>query len=233
MTSGTLPTFNIECRTFDIGISRYCNWNVRYRASVSDLRYRDTMLQLDIECLEFDIKCSKFDKHRYQRLKQSISIQYDIVEYSISKHVTSILTQFDIEETSISKFRTSITLYTNIEDFSIPTNATLISVYDIEAFLLRSNFVLLDIGAFCRIQLGLPTRYWTHIVVCTLHCKSIITRGSCAARALSRRSRGCTRRRGRTRCSGRSTGRSRRGGARPPGRRPQPPERAPMERRSV
>jgi hypothetical protein len=97
-----------------------------------------------------------------------------------------------------------------------------------------SKFVFLDIGVFCRIQPGLPTRYWTQIVVCTLHCKSIITRGACAARAaLSRRSRGCTRRRGRTRCSGRSTGRSRRSGARPPGRRPQPPERAPTERRSV
>jgi hypothetical protein len=42
-----------------------------------------------------------------------------------------------------------------------------------------------------------------------LHCESIITRGSCAARAaLSRRSGGCTRRRGRTRCTGRSTGRT-------------------------
>ncbi len=27
--SGTLPTFDIECRTFYIGICRYCNWNVR------------------------------------------------------------------------------------------------------------------------------------------------------------------------------------------------------------
>ncbi len=62
---------------------------------------------------------------------------------------------------------------------------------------------------FCWIQPGLPTRYWTQIAVCTLHCESIITRGSCAARAaLSRRSGGCTRRRGSTRCTGRSTRRS-------------------------
>jgi hypothetical protein len=54
-----------------------------------------------------------------------------------------------------------------------------------------------------------PTRYSTQIAVCTLHCESIIARGSCAARvALSRRSRGCTRRRGRTGSTGRSTGRS-------------------------
>jgi hypothetical protein len=60
-----------------------------------------------------------------------------------------------------------------------------------------------------------PARYWSQIAVCTLHCESIITRGSCAARAaLSRRSEGCTRRRGRIRCTGRSTGRSRRSGHR-------------------
>ncbi len=62
-----------------------------------------------------------------------------------------------------------------------------------------------------------PTLYWTQISVCTFHCgDSIIARGSesCAARAaLGRRSRGCTRRRGRTGRTGRSTGRSRRGGA--------------------
>ncbi len=63
-------------------------------------------------------------------------IQYDIEEYSISKHEISISTQFDIEETSISTFRTSISfeLYTDIEDFLISTNAPSISVYDIEAF---------------------------------------------------------------------------------------------------
>jgi hypothetical protein len=60
-----------------------------------------------------------------------------------------------------------------------------------------------------------PTRHWTPIVVCTFHCESIIARGSCAARAaLSRRTKGCTRRRGRTGPTGRSTGRSRQSGAR-------------------
>jgi hypothetical protein len=63
--SGTLPTFDIEVRTFDILISRYCNWNLRYRRSANDLRYRDTIF---IECLAFDIECSKSDKHRYRRL---------------------------------------------------------------------------------------------------------------------------------------------------------------------
>ncbi len=77
------------------------------------------------------------------------------------------------------------------------------------------EFRVLPYRCFCRIQPGLPTRYWTEIAVCTLHCESIITRGSCAARAaLSRRSGGCTRRRGHTRCTGRSTGRSHRSGAR-------------------
>ncbi len=42
--SGTLPTFDIECRTFDIGILRYCIWNVRYRALVNELRCWDTIL---------------------------------------------------------------------------------------------------------------------------------------------------------------------------------------------
>ncbi len=76
-----------------------------------------------------------------------------------------------------------------------------------------SKFVFFDIGvslsdpAWAAVA---PTRYWTRIAVCTLHCESIITRGSCAASALSRRSGGCTRRRCRTGRTGRSTGRSRR-----------------------
>ncbi len=64
--SGTLPTLDIECQTFDIGILRYCNWNVRYRALVNDLRYRDTILHSIWNALEFDIECSKSGKHRYQ-----------------------------------------------------------------------------------------------------------------------------------------------------------------------
>ena len=93
---------------------------------------------------------------------------------------------------------------------SISRNAHSISVYDIEDFLLRYRISCSSMSVFfCRIQPGLPTRYRTQIAVCTLHCKSIITRGSCAARAaLSRRSGGCTPRRGSTRCTGRSIGRS-------------------------
>ncbi len=74
-----------------------------------------------------------------------------------------------------------------------------------------SNLVLFDIGvslsdpAWAALA---PTRYWTQNAVCTLRCESIIARGACAA--MSRRSRGCTRRRGRTGRTGRSTGRSRR-----------------------
>jgi hypothetical protein len=47
-----------------------------------------------------------------------------------------------------------------------------------------SNFVFFDIGvslsdlAWAAVA---PTRYWTQIVVCTLHCKSIIARGASAA----------------------------------------------------
>jgi hypothetical protein len=78
-----------------------------------------------------------------------------------------------------------------------------------------SNCVSSILVFFCRIQPGLPSWYWTQIAVCTLHCESIIARGSCAARAaLSRSSGGCTRRRCRTRCTGRSTGCGRRSGAR-------------------
>jgi hypothetical protein len=82
-----------------------------------------------------------------------------------------------------------------------------------------SNFVFFDIGvslsdpAWAAVA---PTWYWTQIAGCTLHCESIIARGSCAARAaLSRRSGGCTRWRDSTgHSTGRSTGRSRRSGAR-------------------
>jgi hypothetical protein len=67
-----------------------------------------------------------------------------------------------------------------------------------------SNFVFFIIGvslsdlAWAAVA---PTRYWTQIAVCTLHCESIIARGSCAAMAG-----GCTRRRGRTGRTGRSCG---------------------------
>ena len=71
-----------------------------------------------------------------------------------------------------------------------------------------SNFVFFDLGVYLwdpAWAAVAPTLYWTQIAVCTLHCESIITRGSCAARAaLSRRSGGCTRRRGHTRCTGRA-----------------------------
>ncbi len=87
------------------------------------------------------------------------------------------------------------------------------------SFVLRFRILCSTISVFlfrihCQRSSGwIPAWYWTHIAVCTLHCKSIITRGSCAARAAvtgSRRSGGCTRRCGRTGRTGRSTGRSRR-----------------------
>jgi hypothetical protein len=196
--------------TFDIGI--------RYYISISNVWHSisnaQNLINIDIE--------GCYIRYRSSRILKN-------------KHGISISTQFDIEETSILKFRTSISLYTDIEYFSTSTNAPSISVYDIEFFFASvSNFVFFDIGFFCRIQPGLPARYWTQIAVCTLHCKSIIFRGSCAARAaLSRRSGGCTRRRSRSRCNGRSTGRSRQSGARPPERRPQSPEQASTERRSA
>jgi hypothetical protein len=82
------------------------------------------------------------------------------------------------------KFDISIVI-PDIENLSISTNASSISLYNIEAFAL-SNFVFFDIDvslsdpAWAAVA---PTRYWTQIVVCTLHCESIIARGSCAARA--------------------------------------------------
>ncbi len=143
------------------------------------------------------------------------------------------------------RYRRSVDIDTNIEDFSISTNAPAISVYDIEAFVLRYRISCSSISVFCcRIQPELPKQYWKQIAVCTMHILWINhrpwPRGSCAARAaLSRRSGGCTRRRGRTRCTGRSTGRSPAaagaalGPARLPEQRPQPPERASTEGRSV
>jgi hypothetical protein len=56
ITSETLATFDIECQIFNIGILRYCNWNVRYRALVNDLRYRDTILHSISNALEFDVE---------------------------------------------------------------------------------------------------------------------------------------------------------------------------------
>jgi hypothetical protein len=54
-----------------------------------------------------------------------------------------------------------------------------------------SNFVFFDFGVSLSgpaWAAAAPTRYWTQIAVCTLHCESIIARGSRTARAaLSRR----------------------------------------------
>ncbi len=127
--------------------------------------------------------------------------------------------QYNIEETSISKIRTSISLNPDIEDLSISTNAPSISVYDIGALCFDIEFRVLRYRCFfVGSSLGCCSSYSvldTDCGVCTLHCKSIITRGSCAARAaLGRRSGACTRRRGRTGHTGRSTGRSRRSGVR-------------------
>jgi hypothetical protein len=76
---------------------------------------------------------------------------------------------------------------------------------DIEFRVLRYPCFLSDLAWAA----AAPTLYWTQIAVCTLHCESMIARGSCAARAaLSRRSGGCTQRRGRAGRTGRSTGRA-------------------------
>ena len=80
-TSGTLANFDIEGRTFDIGISRYCSFNLRYRRSGNDLRYRVRYYNSISKVLTFDIECLKSDKRRYRRLKHSISTQYDIEEF--------------------------------------------------------------------------------------------------------------------------------------------------------
>ena len=103
-SSGTLANFDIEGRTFDIGISRYCSFNLRYRRSENDLRYRVRYYNSISKVLTFDIECLKSEKLRYRMSKPSISKQHDIEGSSISNHETSISMQYDIEETSISKF---------------------------------------------------------------------------------------------------------------------------------
>jgi hypothetical protein len=199
--------------TFDIGIRYYTRYRVFWNSISNALNLENT----DIEGRHIPYRSSTISKNiRYRIMKDRYRLS------TISKK---------------RRYRTSISVYPDIEDFSISTNGPSISVYDIEVFLLRYRISCSSISVFlCRIQPGPPTRYRTQIAVCTLHCKLIrvITRGSCAARAaLSRSSGGCTRRRGRTRCTGRSTGRSRRSGARPPERRPPPSERASTERRSA
>jgi hypothetical protein len=103
-TSGSLPTFDIEGRTFDIVISRYCNWNLRYRTSVNDLRYRDTILHSISKVLTSDIECSKSDKHRYRLKVVTFDIDpvryrriFDIEAWNIDIDSVRYRRNFDIE----------------------------------------------------------------------------------------------------------------------------------------
>jgi hypothetical protein len=96
-----------------------------------------------------------------------------------------------------------------------------------------SNFVFFDIGVSLSdpvLAAVAPARYW--IAVCTLQCKSTIDRKLCAARGPGRLLPPQRRLQSRRRTGG-STGHSRRSGARQPERRPQPPDRASTERRSM
>jgi hypothetical protein len=54
---------DLRCRRSDLRYRHITILQLK-RLISSDLRYRDTILQLDIECLEFEIECSKSGKHR-------------------------------------------------------------------------------------------------------------------------------------------------------------------------
>ena len=175
--------------TFDIEI----RYETRYRMFCNSISKALNPENIDIECRNIRYRSSTISKNIRYRSKKN---RYRLSTIS-KKH----------------RYRSSKLRYRDIpisKKTSISRNAHSISVYDIEDFLLRYRISCSSISVFfCRIQPGRPTRYRTQIAVCTLHCKSIITRCSCAAwAALSRRSGGCTPRRGRTRCTGRSIGRS-------------------------
>ena len=69
--SGTLLTFNIECRTFDILLSRYRRCNLRYRSSENDIRYRVRYDNSISKVFDFDIECLNSEKRQYRRLQPS------------------------------------------------------------------------------------------------------------------------------------------------------------------
>ena len=137
---------------------------------------------------------------RYRRIFDIEASKIDIDSPRYRRNIDIEVQNFDIV---ISRYRTK----RRYREMPIRYLYTISKIFcfDIDFRVLRYRcfFVGSSLGP------GLPTRYRTQIAVCTLHCKSIITRCSCAAwAALSRRSGGCTPRRGRTRCTGRSTGRS-------------------------
>ncbi len=153
--SGTLPTFDIEGRTFDILILRYRRCNLRYRRPENAFgtgydyyyydmttRYRKFRPSISIASIlrTFDIK-----PLRYRRI-------FDIEAWSFDIDAEWYRRNIDIE---VQNFDIVISRYRNL---SMSTNAPSISVYDIEAFkfVLRYWISCSSISVFlCRIQPGL------------------------------------------------------------------------------
>ncbi len=103
-TSGTLATFDIDRRTFDIGILRYwvdierlkmtfdieIRYQIRYRMFCNSISNALNLENIDIECRNIRYRCTKISKNiRYRSIKIDIDSarQYcdDIEEISISK----------------------------------------------------------------------------------------------------------------------------------------------------
>ena len=182
---------------------------IRYRTSENNVRYRDTIL------------------NSISKIKYSISMHYDIEKKSISNLFISMLTHHDIEETSISKCKTSILVYTDIEHFlDIDQSSFDIHVRCRSFCASISNVLFFDIGVSLFLCLVCCARLGTHIAEYTIGLPVWPTPGPPHATTPSSSLEMTDR-------SAPSTGRSRRSGARPPERLPQPPERASTECRSA
>ena len=159
----------------------------------------------------------------------SISTHHDIEESSISNLFISISIHHDIDETSISKCKTSILVYTDIEHFLDIDKCSFDIYIRCQSFLIRYRMSCSSISVFhcffawsavARARLG------THIAEYTIGLPVWPTPGPPHATTPSSSLEMTDR-------SAPSTGRSRRSGARPPERLPQPPERASTECRSA
>jgi hypothetical protein len=126
-TSETLPNF-------DIVISRYRSYKLRFRSSENGFRYRVRYYTWISRFYTFDIKGVNSEKPRYRR------------------HVASISKQYDIEETS---FRTSILLCRDIDDIEECTFDILLSVSKLCASI--STIIFFDVGV------SLSNPVWTAV----------------------------------------------------------------------
>ncbi len=148
-TPGTLPTFDFESRTFDIGILRYRKCNFRYRRSENDPWYRGKTWQLDIEGFDIRYQISKIretsisnvvtfviDPVRYWRIFDIDGWNFDIDAVRYRRNIDIKDQNFDIV---IFRYRRFI---------DISTNGPPISVYDIEALCFDIEFLVLRYRCF-------------------------------------------------------------------------------------